>query len=184
MGARLGRSLLPRVRAAALRAVAVAAVVGIGAAGASAGAAPALATNRADDLDVAKAALLVAADFPSGFTSAASSDASHAENLRLAKGVAGCAPYIALEKAVRPVPQASSSDFSDDTRTVRNEVDVFKSERAASDAVALYAKPSIVGCLKKVFEKKVRQEPQFAGKIARVTVTLERQDIAALGDDS
>ena len=82
------------------------------------------------------------------------------------------------------VPQASSPDFEDASRTVSNEVDVFKTERAASDALALYAKSSTVGCLKKIFEKRLRQEPSLKGKVAAVVVTIERQDIAGLGDDS
>jgi hypothetical protein len=179
MGIRLGRPLAARVRAGAIGVLATATVAGIGASAAPSGAA-----TRAVDVDIAKAALLVVADFPAGFSSEASDDASHAENIRLAKGVPGCAPYIRLEKAVSATPHASSSDFRDDSRTVSNEVDVFKSEQAARNALVLYAKPSILGCLKKLFEKKLRQDPGLAGKIKSVAVTLERQDIAGLGDDS
>jgi hypothetical protein len=67
---------------------------------------------------------------------------------------------------------------------VSNEVDVFRSDRVASEMLALYAKPSIVGCLKKLFEKIVMQEPSFKGKVESATVSIERQDIAGLGDDS
>lgn len=142
------------------------------------------AATRANDTQLAKAAVFVLADFPAGFRTEASTATSHADNLRLAKGVNGCAPYIALQKAVMAAPQASSPDFEDASRTVSNEVDVFKTERAANDALALYAKPSTVGCLKKIFEKHVRQDPSLKGKVAGVVVTIERQDIAGLGDDS
>ena len=48
----------------------------------------------------------------------------------------------------------------------------------------MYAKPSLVGCLEKVFEKGIRQDPSRSGAIEDVVVTLERQDIAGLGDES
>ena len=128
--------------------------------------------------------MLVLGDLPAGFTSEPSSGASHAENLRNAKGISGCAPYIQLQKAIIPVPQATSAELTDEDRGVSNEVDVFRSDRAASEMLALYAKPSIVGCLKKLFEKTVMQDPDLEGKVESATVTIERQDIAGLGDDS
>ena len=48
----------------------------------------------------------------------------------------------------------------------------------------MYAKPSLVGCLEQVFEKGIRQDPSRSGDIDDVVVTLERQDIAGLGDES
>ena len=65
-----------------------------------------------------------------------------------------------------------------------NEVDVFKSERLAADALALFAKPSMVSCLQKLFHKQIAQDPKTKGKIESVSITLDRQDIAGLGDDS
>ena len=61
---------------------------------------------------------------------------------------------------------------------------MFKTDRAASDALALVAKPSIVGCLKKLYEKQLRQDPALKGTLDNVVVSLDRQDIASLGDDS
>ncbi len=50
--------------------------------------------------------------------------------------------------------------------------------------MALFAKPSMVSCLEKLFKKQIAQDPTTKGKIASVSVTLDRQDIAGLGDDS
>ena len=97
-------------------------------------AAPAVAPTRSNDAQIAKAAILVAADFPEGFASQPPDDSTYADNIRLAKGVGGCAPYIALEKATAVLPQANSALFSDGSCSVSNEVDVFKTDRAASDA--------------------------------------------------
>ena len=69
-------------------------------------------------------------------------------------------------------------------RTISNEVDVFKTERAANDALALFAKPSMVSCLQQLFKKQLAQDPKTKGKIDSVSITLDRQDIAGLGDDS
>jgi hypothetical protein len=98
--------------------------------------------------------------------------------------VDGCAPYVTLQKTVASLPQAKSSRFSDESRSIGNEVDVFPTERAASAAILLYAKSSIVGCLENLFEKQARQDPDLRGSLDDVVVNLERQDIAGLGDDS
>jgi hypothetical protein len=145
---------------------------------------PAAAATRTADVQIAKTAVFVLADFPDGFSTEPASDSTNADNIRLAKGVGGCAPYVALQKATAALPQARSLRFVDESRTVSNEVGVFKTARAASDALALFAKPSIVGCLKKLFEKQLRQDPALRGKLDTVEVSLERQDIAGLGDDS
>jgi hypothetical protein len=145
---------------------------------------PAPAVTRGGDVQIAKAGTFVVADFPAGFAQRAATPSSSAENIRLAKGVPGCAPYIALQKLTGAQPQARSSDFADDSRTISNEVDVFKTDRAAGDALALFTKPSMVSCLQQLFKKQVGQDPKTKGKIESVSITLDRRDIAGLGDDS
>jgi hypothetical protein len=140
--------------------------------------------SSAADTVVARSGTFVASDFPAGFAASPPSDKTHADNLRLAKGVDGCAPYVALQKAVAPLPQAKSSRFADATRGIGNEVDVFPTERASTAALVLYAKPSVVGCLENLFEKQTRQDPSLRSGLDDVVVTLDRQDIAGLGDDS
>jgi len=157
--------------------------LGLGVAVVAFGAAPGIAASRGGDAQIARAATFVPGDFPAGFAATAAAASTSADNIRMAKGVAGCAPYIAVQKSTAALPQAQSQKFADDSRTVSNEVDLFKSERDARDALALYAKPSVVGCLKKLFEKQVRADPGQKGKLAGVAVTLARQDIAGLGDD-
>ena len=73
----------------------------------------------------------------------------------------GCAPYVILQKALVPLPQAKSLSFGDASRSISNEVDVFPTERAASAALVLYAKSSMVGCLENLFKKQTRQEPEL-----------------------
>jgi hypothetical protein len=151
---------------------------------AASGATAASAASQSADTAVARAGSFVASDFPEGFAPTASSDKTHADNIRLAKGVAGCGPYITLQKSVSSLPQVKSSRFGDATRSIGNEVDVFPSDRAASAAIVLYAKPSVVGCLENLFEKQARQDPESRDSIDDVAVELDRQDIAGLGDDS
>jgi hypothetical protein len=142
------------------------------------------AASKSADAVLAQSGIFVSSDLPAGFAAEASSDKSHAENLRLAKGVDGCGPYATLQKSVMAVPQAKSPRFADETRSIGNEVDVFPTNRAATGALALYSKPSVVGCLENLFEKQVRQDPTLRGSLDDVVVTLDRQDIAGLGDDS
>jgi hypothetical protein len=142
------------------------------------------AASQSGDASTARMGAFVASDFPDGFEATPATDASHVDNIRLAKGVDGCAPYVALQKAVTSLPQFKSPRFADDTRSMGNEVDVFPTERAASAALLLYAKPSVVGCLENLFEKQTRQDPELRASLDDVVVDLDRQDIAGLGDDS
>jgi hypothetical protein len=142
------------------------------------------AASQPGDTTIARAGAFVATDFPDGFEPTAPSDQSHADNIRLAKGVEGCGPYVTLQKSVASLPQVKSSRFADATRAVGNEVDVFPSERAATVALVLYAKSSIVGCLENLFEKQTLQDPKSRAGLDDVVVDLDRQDIARLGDDS
>jgi hypothetical protein len=146
--------------------------------------APASAASRRADTAIARAGVFLSSDLPPGFTASNEPQQTHADNIRLAKGVAGCGPYVTLQKTVAPLPQAKSSRFVDASRSVGNEVDVFPSERAASSALAQYAKSSIVGCLENLFEKQARQDPKGGAALDDVTVTLDRQDIVGLGDES
>ena len=142
------------------------------------------AASQAGDVAIARAGAFVASDFPAGYQASTASSTSHADNIRLAKGVDGCGPYTTLQKAVSPLPQIKSPRFEDDTRSIGNEVDVFPSEKTAAAALVLYAKSSVVGCLENLFEKQTRQDPQLRGSLDDVVVNLDRQDIAGLGDDS
>jgi hypothetical protein len=142
------------------------------------------AASQAADTAIARAGSFVASDFPDGFEPTASSEKSHADNIRLAKGVDGCGPYVTLQKSVVSLPQVKSSRFADATRTVGNEIDLFPADRAATAALLLYAKPSVVACLENLFEKQARQDPETRDSIDDVAVELDRQDIAGLGDDS
>jgi len=142
------------------------------------------AASQSGDTAIARAGAFVASDFPAGFEGSPSSSKSHADNVRLAKGVDGCGPYVALQKAVTPLPQVKSPRFDDGTRTIGNEVDVFATDRAAGATLLLYAKSSVVGCLENLFEKQARQDPELRDSIDEVVVNLDRQDIAGLGDDS
>jgi hypothetical protein len=149
------------------------------------GAAPtAAAASGSNDGAIARAGVFVAADFPADFHASAPSTTSHTDNLRLAKGVDGCNPYVALQKTLVSLPQARSSTFGDDARSVSNEVDVFPSEKAASGALVLDAKPSAVGCLDSVLEKQDRQDPSLRSWLDDVAVDVKRQDIGGLGDES
>jgi hypothetical protein len=165
------------VRAASAGAVLAALLLG-------AAATPAAANRNGDDLQLAKAGTLALSDLPAGFATKPDTGYSKADHIRLAKGINGCGPYIALEKTLIDLPSARSASLEDQTRKVDNEVDVFKNDRAAIAALALYARPSLVGCLEQVFEKGIRQDPSRSGDIDDVVVMLERQDIAGLGDES
>ncbi len=140
------------------------------------------AASQSADTAIARAGSFVASDFPEGFEATAPPDTSHADQIAMAKGVEGCGPYITIQKRLVTTPSAGSQQFGDTTRTFGNEVDVFPSDKAATSLLGLYEKPSMVGCLENYLEKQFRRsgDPQ----VDDVTVELDRQDIAGLGDAS
>src|SRR5262245_47542288 len=129
-------------------------------------AAAAGAATKGNDTSVARVGLFVTEDFPAGFQATKDPQKTHADNIRLAKGVAGCAPYVTLQRTVAPLPQSQSPRYVDDSRSLSNEVDVFPSERAASAALAQYGKSSIVGCLENLLEKQARQDASLRDALA------------------
>lgn len=140
------------------------------------------------DAAIARAGIFAASDFPPTFQVLPGQSAAAGEVVKLARGVDGCGPYVTLLKASVPRPQARSLRFGDAARAVSNEVGVYPSERAASVALTLYAKSSVVGCIENLAEKQLRQDAaQDAGRggtIDEVVAKLDRRDIAGLGDDS
>jgi hypothetical protein len=149
---------------------------------------PVSARSASGDRKIAKAGVLVSSDFPAGFASQPSGAESNAAVAKLAKGIPGCAQYIALKKATDQQPQAKSLDYEDSTRQVSNEVDVFPSAAAARGALALYATTSVPTCLERLFTKLLTQtyakDPKTKGKIARIAVTITPQAVSGLGDNS
>jgi hypothetical protein len=140
------------------------------------------AASQSGDTAIARAGTFVASDFPAGFESKAPPDTTHEDQIAMAKGVEGCGPYITIQKRLIAIPSAASQQFVDTTRTFGNEVGVFASDKAAASMLALFEKPSMVGCLENYLEKQFRRSggPQ----VDNVTVELDRQDIAGLGDAS
>jgi hypothetical protein len=143
----------------------------------------AAAATRSSDSSIARAGVVVQTDFPAGFTAQGTSS-SAADLIKSAKGVDGCAPYVSILKTSMPLPQGKSLWFGDGSRSVGNDVVVYASDRAAGAALALYARPSVVGCIESLAEKQVRQNPRLNASLDDVTARLDRQDIAGLGDDS
>src|SRR5262249_51910487 len=136
------------------------------------------AASGPNDGAIARAGVLVRADLPAGFRASTPSTRSHTDNVQLAKGVDGCSPYVSLQQKLVALPQARSSSFGDGARSMSNEVDVFASDKAASGALVLYAKPSVLGCLEHIFETQFRQDPDLRSSLDDVAVQLDRQDIA------
>jgi len=153
-------------------------------------AAVATAATRADtsDTDIAKVGVVVATDFPSGFTSKPASTASDAQLATLARGIGSCKGYAALQRVIDAQPKAKSRDFSDGSRDVSNDVDVFSSEEKAHAALVNYGDASVPTCLEKLLGKVLTQQyakdPKTKGKIKSVVVSLSPQEISGLGDSS
>jgi len=145
-------------------------------------------TASTSDTDAAKAGVVVAADFPAGFTGKASSSASTAQLAKLAQGISSCKGYAALQKVIDAQPRAKSRDFSDGSRDVSNEVDVFATDAKASAALARYGDASVPTCLEqllgKVLTQQYAKDQSTKGKIRSVVVTLSPQDVSGLGDSS
>jgi hypothetical protein len=160
----------------------------VGGASVTAWAGPALGLTSSSDQQLAKAGVLVAADFPASFASSPADSSGDALAAKLAKGIPSCAAYVALHKLTDAQPQAKSRSFEDASRQVSNEVDVFKSAAAARAALALYSKASVPKCLQALYARQLTQQlgkqKSTKGKIASVKVTIAQQPITGVGDQS
>ncbi len=142
----------------------------------------AAAASQTADTTIARTGIFVASDFPAGFQASPAPSTTHADQIAMAKGVDGCSPYVTMQKRIMTMPEASSMQYSDGTRTFVNAVVVFSSDKSAGSLLGLVTKPSMVGCLENYLEKQFRQSAR--GQVDDIDVELARQDIAGLGDDS
>jgi hypothetical protein len=146
------------------------------------------AAGDSKDVQLAKTGVLVPTDFPAGWTSEKATGLSDAAIIKLASPISSCSKYVALKKLTHATPKANSPEFSDQSRQISNEVDVFSSPAKAGAAVTLYGSKSVATCLERVFTKvftqQLAKEPNTKGKVKSVMVTLEAQSIAALGEQN
>jgi hypothetical protein len=138
--------------------------------------------SQSADPAIARSGTFVQSDFPAAFTSAPPPATTHAEQIAMAKGIDGCAPYVSGRRRIATAPSADSKQFTADGQTIGNEVAVLPSEKAAASLVALDAKPSMIGCLENLLEKQYRRSG--GSQVQDVSVSLQRQDLTRLGDDS
>jgi hypothetical protein len=141
----------------------------------------------AGDKAVAKAGVLTAGDFASGWQQERQ-DPVDIDVERIAQGIPSCRGYLELRTAAHKNPRAKSQDFVRGDDEVSNTVNVFSSERAATGALAEVRKPSVERCLRIVFGKVIRaniaEDPATRKQIESVDVEVGRPDVAAVGDEA
>jgi len=142
------------------------------------------APKSSDDAAIGRAGTFVLNDFPTGFTSEQPPTKSTAVQIREAKSIAGCGPYVSILKAADTGASAQSPQFKDNSRVVGNGVDIFRTPRVASGLLTLYSKPSMVGCLERSLQQQFASDSANVGRIDRVDVKLQRLAISGLGDGS
>ena len=107
----------------------------------------------------------------------------HADEIAWRRASSGCGPYITLQKASHPAPAGELAEFGDeDPQRGQRGRRVPVRPRRERDARPL-REAEHRRLPREPVEKQARQDPDLEG-VDDVTVELDRQDIAGLGDDS
>jgi len=151
------------------------AVASVAALGIVAGA-PVASASKADDVKTARAGVLIASDFPTGWSGTRANSPSDAAVIKQASSIKDCKSYVALRKLTQNLPKAHSLDFSDGTTsTMSNVVNAFASTGKVSAAMKLFSSSTIASCLEQYTQKAVGNKG---------TVTLTPANITGLGADT
>ena len=115
------------------------------------------ATSSADQT-VARAGVLVAADFPSGWVQKPHDSSGDATAAKAASKISSCQQFAAFTKANKKNPRAVSPDFNLGQASVSNTVDLFASQQAAKAALAAFRSSSVATCLNSLFSVLLRAQ--------------------------
>ncbi|MFN8027735.1 MAG: hypothetical protein U0W40_15660 [Acidimicrobiia bacterium] len=136
------------------------------------GFAPAASASRASDVKDARAGVLVAGDFPAGWTGSRNASPSDAKAIAVASKIPSCTDYVKLRKSMVGLPQARSLEFDDGAGTqMDNNVRVFASSAKVNAAMKLFGSSQNPDCLGKITE---------AGLDTGWTATVEPTDLTGL----
>lgn len=115
--------------------------------------APAAHASKADDVKTARKGVLIASDFPSGWSGTRNTTISDAQAIRVAGRIPSCKDYVKLRKLMSPLPEARSLEFDDGSgTTMDNNVKVFASAAKVSAAMKLFGSTANPDCLAKFTE--------------------------------
>jgi hypothetical protein len=165
-------------RSAACAGVMTAVVVGTAAAGGAA--------TRADDEQIAEAGVLVATDFPAGWTSSPSDSSRDEEVEEVAAGIPSCKRYLSLRATGKKQARAESDSFELGDSDLENTVAVFTSTASANAAMKLVRHASIPKCMSELYttllETEIAQDPETRDVITGVSVDIDPATIGPVGD--
>jgi hypothetical protein len=149
------------------------------------GAAPAWSIASNDDAELAEAGLLTQADFPAGWT-ATERPADDGEVEKVAKTIPSCNDYRALRTTTKRQAQAKSPQFELGASQIDNTVTVFPTTAAATAALKVFAKPSVLTCVNKLFTKvftaSIAADPATRKQVDSIDVDIDRASVVPVGD--
>jgi hypothetical protein len=165
-------------RSAACAGVMTAVAVGTAAGGGAA--------TGADDEQIAEAGVLVASDFPAGWTSSPSDSSNGDEVEEVAAGIPSCKRYLSLRATGKKQARAESDSFEAGDSQIENSVAVFSSQASANAAMKLVRHSTMRPCVQELFtqvyEDALASDPRTRDAVTDIAVDIEASDLQDVGD--
>jgi hypothetical protein len=178
---RAGTTVIVTVIVTVLVVGALAATLGV--TGASAAAAA-----SASDAQLGRAGVLVASDFPAGWTESKRAKSSDTALDAAAAKIASCKPFVAFSKANRKYRRAQSANFDLASSTVTNAVSVYPSAAKAAAVITTFTDERMPACLEKLFDAsyqaQLKQNPKTAKTVTSVHTSIAGVPDVHIGDQS
>lgn len=144
------------------------------------------ATAASSEQQLAHSGVLIASDFPAGWTETARSSASDAPLDSATAKVAACKPFVAFIKDEHRHPRADSGNFEHEHVNVTNRVTVYPSSAKADAALRTLSDPRLPACLdalsRSEFARQLKKTSPLADHIASVDVSAQLVPDVRIGD--
>jgi hypothetical protein len=148
------------------------------------------AVSGGNDAKIAAAGALVASDLPSAWSQHKRDTSSDKATAAAAAKIPSCKAYRSFRQSVDSVKRSrvESPDFELGQSTFNNTVNVFASEKSASQALAMFGSSSIATCTDKLFtvlfRQQVSSDKKTAAQVKGIAVDVQPYDITNYGDDT
>jgi hypothetical protein len=150
--------------------------------------APPGAGAASSDQQLARAGVLVASDFPTGWTQHARAKTPDAALDAAAARIPSCKPFLVFSKVNRKNPRAKSPNFDRGQSNVTNTVSVFASTAKAEAAMGTFSDPRMPDCLQELFEsvyeQQLKHDAKTGAQVTSVTTAIAAVPEVHIGDQA
>jgi hypothetical protein len=139
---------------------------------------------ESSDQQIARAGVLVRADFPTGWKSSTRAPTADTSFDATAAQVPSCTPFLTFSRANKSRPRARSQNFDHAQSHVTNAVSVYPSTAKATVAMRTFSDPRLPDCFQKVYSAVYERQLAKNDQITSVSAAVAPVADVRIGDEA